>query len=388
MQNTSITPVNIEALVRKSNHVNEAITKLTVQHQRLLAILISAIRPDDAEMQTHTFAATEIAEICQLDVRDYYKEARQVVSELLRKTLLLREDDGKLYEFQWLSVGVYHEEKGLISMAIHPKLQPYFLQLQSRFVQYQLGDMLQLKSKYSIRLFELLKQYLPIGERTFELEEIRKMIGVEDGELTLFADFKRRAIEFAVHEINAKTPILVSVEYIKVSRAVAFLKFKIKEKVKIPEMMEFPVITEEPGIEDLINLIPDSTRRLKSTRTLLNKALKKYDFDYIKETILYTNTREIKKDYLALLGTNLTNNYAEAWIEKKKLKEECAKRIISEEARRREDEIASLVEILKDEKTETLEKMVANRVRMKLKAEAAAIVLKERDAAQVKIEWN
>jgi hypothetical protein len=383
MQNTSITPINIEALVRKSNHVNEAITKLTVQHQRLLAILISAIRPDDAEMQTHTFAATEIAEICQLDARNYYKEARQIVSELLRKTLLLREDDGKLYEFQWLSVGVYHEEKGLISMAIHPKLQPYFLQLQSRFVQYQLGDVLQLKSKYSIRLFELLKQYLPIGERTFELEEIRKMIGVEDGELTLFADFKKRAIEPAIDEINAKSPILVSVEYIKISRAVAFLKFKIKEKVKIPEMMEFSVITEEPGIEDLLNLIPDSIKRLKSTRNLLNKALKKYDYDYIKETILYTNTREIRKDYLALLGTNLTNNYAEVWIEKKKLKEEQRKRQESEAAQKDKNDIECWIGILKEKSSEELEKIAAEIVRNKKRALAAQAILNER--AQTKL---
>ena len=52
------------------------------------------------------------------------------------------------------------------------------LDLQSQYKAYQLGNLIQLKSKYSVRLYELLKQYEKIGKRYFEVKELRLALGI------------------------------------------------------------------------------------------------------------------------------------------------------------------------------------------------------------------
>ena len=374
-------------IVYKSNRLIEARGRLSLQEQRLIAILCSRITKQDTDFEKYVFNYRELANQLDVDVKSYGRELELVIDRLQTKLMTIHEGEERV-KVAWLAGSRYHDKKGLVSLSFHPDLKPYLLQLKDCFTKYDLNTVLLLKSKYAFKLFEILKRNENLGIREYSIDELKSLLMIEDGEYTSFGHLKKRVLEPAIKEINEKTELIIEHKYVKTVRAVTGIKFTIKQKAQVPEIKKQPEPVDQTGIEDLINLIPDSTRRLKSTRTLLNKALKKYDFDYIKETILYTNTREIKKDYLALLGTNLTNNYAEAWIEKKKLREDSSKRRISDEAQKRENDITELIEILKDEKQEILEKIAANRVKMKMRAEAAAIILAERDAAQSKIEWS
>jgi len=326
MKKSAITAIDEHSIVRKSNQLNEALSRLSVADHRLLAILISAIDPMDDDVQLHTFTARQLAELCDIQERDNYKAIRKTVSGLIHKSVVIQEDDGGFHEYPWLHQGVYYPKKGLISMQIHPNLKPYVLQLQSKYVQYNLFDVLQLKSKYSFRLFELLKQYAKIKERKFEVGELRNALGIEKNELILFADFKKRAIEPAIKEVNGKTSILIEAEYVKTGRAISHLIFKIQEKSQIPDIKEILEPADQTGIEDLLNLIPDSLKNLKATRSRLIKALQRHDAAYIKQQIEYTNKKNPKKEsYLNYLGKAIDDNYAELETElseeKKKLNE-------------------------------------------------------------------
>ena len=71
-------------------------------------------------------------------------------------------------------------------------------------------------------------------------------MGVESDEYTLFKAFNRKVIKAAIEEINNLTEYLVEVEYKRITRKVAELKFRI-EKVKQVPIQE----SLFPDIEDL-----------------------------------------------------------------------------------------------------------------------------------------
>ncbi len=65
-----------------------------------------------------------------------------------------------------------------IDVSFHPVMKPFLLSLKSHFTAYDARNILKLPSTYSIRIYELLKQYERIGQRRFDLQELKEIIGV------------------------------------------------------------------------------------------------------------------------------------------------------------------------------------------------------------------
>jgi plasmid replication initiation protein len=98
-----------------------------------------------------------------------------------------------------------------------------------------------LRSQYSLRLYSWAKKYVEDGAKTISLEELRRVFGLEsikdaegniikEAPLPIWANFRQRALDVAVKEINAKTNLkikLASIERSKQRRVVA-LNFTIK----------------------------------------------------------------------------------------------------------------------------------------------------------------
>ena len=57
-------------------------------------------------------------------------------------------------------------------------MKPFLLSLKSHFTTYDVRNILKLPSTYSVRIYELLKQYEKIGKRRFDLQELKEIIGV------------------------------------------------------------------------------------------------------------------------------------------------------------------------------------------------------------------
>jgi hypothetical protein len=89
------------------------------------------------------------------------------------------------------------------------------------------------ESRYSLRLYEMIALRSGLDHKTvetFDLETLRDRLGVPVAKLERWQDFKRKAIEPAVAEINHLAGFHVSYEPIKRGRAVAAVKLSWGEK--------------------------------------------------------------------------------------------------------------------------------------------------------------
>ena len=80
-------------------------------------------------------------------------------------------------------------------------MHPFLLNLKKTFTVISITDLMQFKSIHAIRIYELLKQYHDIGERTLTIEEIKECCGVT-GKLTKYSDFEKKILLIAQREIN------------------------------------------------------------------------------------------------------------------------------------------------------------------------------------------
>ena len=114
-------------------------------------------------------------------------------------------------------------------MAFDPTLKPYLLGLKSNFTPYWLENILPMKSGYSIRLYELLRSYLNIGECIYTLNDLRARL---EAEYDRWDNLKARIIDKAIEEINEYTDIHAEYQTIRESYSVVAVRFIITHQTR------------------------------------------------------------------------------------------------------------------------------------------------------------
>ena len=239
------------------NNLVEAKYSMTLQQKRVMIWLVSQIKPDDIDFKEHTLGIKELIEICQLSGESSYKEIRNITFSLIEKGIRIIDitDPSNKREIQvaWLSSADYYQ--GKVKLSFSPKLKPYLLQLKEKFTAINVIDLMQFKSVHAIRIYELLKQYQDIGERTLGIEEIKECCGVKD-KLRKYDHFEKYLLLIAQREINEKSDIHFEFERIKPSRKIEGIKFIIS-KNKAYELRNNPVketqeVKRKPALIDTL----------------------------------------------------------------------------------------------------------------------------------------
>jgi plasmid replication initiation protein len=216
-------------MIVKSNHLVEARYKLTTLEQKLILMMVSNIQKDDKDFKCYRFQLKDVADFIGITHTKMYEEISNVCKRLrMRELNIYKPDTQSVLNIGWVSSSEYF--MGEVELCFDPKLKPYLLQLKEKFVSYTPDMLKQIKSSYSIRLYELLKQYERIGKRYFLISELRDMLGLQPQEYTLLHNFRARVLNIAVVEINRNTDIDISYVEIKTRRTTTAIEFIIKSK--------------------------------------------------------------------------------------------------------------------------------------------------------------
>ena len=220
-------------LVVKSNSLIEARYRLSLQESRVILWLLTKIKPEDIDFKEYKLTIKEFSKVVELKKEGQYKELKKITQRLTERSIhVYGSNQQTLLQTSWLSSAFYEFQKGYVLLEFSPKLKPYLLQIKSHFTQIDANDILQLKSIYSIRIFELLKQYEEIGKRTINIEELRSFCGIREGKYRNYNGLKLYVVERASAEINAKTDYEIDYFPIKESRKIVALEWTIKKKPK------------------------------------------------------------------------------------------------------------------------------------------------------------
>jgi plasmid replication initiation protein len=139
------------------------------------------------------------------------------------------EEGNTLIQTAWLSGAKYEKGSGEVTLTFSSYLKPYMLKLNQLYTQYKLSNVLLMKSKYSPKIYEILKSNEFKKQKFIEIEvdRLRKMFKAEDI-YPLYADFKRHVIQKTQKELKKYTDIAFDFEEIKTGRKVTSIKFIIK----------------------------------------------------------------------------------------------------------------------------------------------------------------
>jgi plasmid replication initiation protein len=231
----SVSPASVR--VTQANLLVEASYRLNLEEKRIIIAAIAKIDSRKTVPDSITITAEEYAKLFDLDVNAAYQQLKEAAVALYDRTIKLNTKDSKNRpiddEMRWVyRRAVYHSREGKVTIKFSPDLIPYLGQLKEQFTGYKLANVKALKSIYSIRLYELLTQYLPAGERWISVDQFRDMLDLND-KYPRFADLKRWIIEPAIAELNTKSNYDVRYEVEKSGNKISKLWFYFSEKSQL-----------------------------------------------------------------------------------------------------------------------------------------------------------
>lgn len=214
-------------LIVKHNDLINAKYKLTLNEQKIILYTVSKLD-----------RASDKFNIVELNIKDFtnligttakrFTEIKEITDGLRNKDIEINSNNKKLIS-KWVASIEYMENSGIIEIEFSSKLTPYLLQLKGHFTKYELQNIVHFKNKYSIRLYELLKQYENIGKREFTLEDFKQLLGCENM-YNEFKHFNNDVLKKSIKEINIYTDLTVDYEKITRGRKVIGLKFTVYTK--------------------------------------------------------------------------------------------------------------------------------------------------------------
>jgi len=227
MATMTITKESIQNnVVVKANCMIEGHIDLDLLHGKIVLLLASLSPPSATEFSEVEVEVKELMAILDMKGKNY-TYMKKITKELNNCSIEFIEHDGEtLTQAPWMAYSKY--KKGKMILKLNDAVKPFVLQLTGHFTKYKLVAILQLKSTYSLRIYEILMQYKKnIGERTVLLPSLRKMLGISEGKFSRWADFRRFVLDRAQKELKEKTDMEFDYFPIKKGKQVSSVKFVI-----------------------------------------------------------------------------------------------------------------------------------------------------------------
>jgi plasmid replication initiation protein len=112
---------------------------------------------------------------------------------------------------------------GSFTIKLNVDASPYFFELKNNFTSLQLKSVLNCSSKYAKRLYGIACQWRSVGSKRFEIEELKKMLGLIDKkgneQFERISQFKEYVLDISKKQINENTDIEIDFELKKRGRS-------------------------------------------------------------------------------------------------------------------------------------------------------------------------
>ncbi|MGR4027211.1 replication initiation protein RepM [Bacillus sp. ZZQ-131] len=226
-------------LVVKDNALINASYNLELTEQRLVMLAIINARElgqgitADSKLEIH---ASDYAKLFNVSPDASYKALKEAVNSLFNRQFSYTAEYKKtgkvgIVRSRWVSRIFYVDDLALLEITFAPDVVPLITRLEEHFTKYEAKQVAHLTSKYATRLYELLIAWREVGKTpVFELQQLRKNLGVEDNEYQRMHHFKSRVLETAITQINEHTDIKATYEQHKQGRTITGFSFKFKQK--------------------------------------------------------------------------------------------------------------------------------------------------------------
>ncbi len=306
------------SLIVQSNKLINGRYDMTLLEKRIFLKMVSMINPGDTEFKPLLIDARELIHDLDLKGESLYSEFKKATKKLMQHVCEIKEPDG-LLQISLASSVKYYEGQGFVEISFDQKLKPYLLELQNNFTVFGLGEALSLKSLYSLRMYELLKQFIYTGIKIATIEDLKRCLNIVN-QYNNYADFKRYVIISAQKELK-DTDMAFEFTEIKIGKKVDRLQFIFQKAERTVIQLPKSTIIEEQTIQKSQPIIINNTKKetvsedkIKVYESLINLKMSDYQAKAIMQKATDKEIYQVHYQVtVALLDPKIKNKPAYAY---------------------------------------------------------------------------
>jgi len=283
--------VNINVMnmkITKSNAIINSSYRFSLNEQRIVLYGLSHIDPTSGEFplfyRIHIKELAEFYNIGEKDRGSFYDNIRDalVTNFWEREFSYFDEERDAVVKRRWLIEVEYGAKNGTLAYHYNPLIKEHLQHMAKRFTSYFLSNVANMKSAYSMRIYEIAVMYLNASckqKTTFgkQIKDLKHQFGISEKYKNFF-DMKKRVIEHARKEINKHSDITLSYEVIKLGRTPQEIRFTVtrkKEKVREEKQLGYDGNNKPPQ--------RFSSKTLEKAKEMTIKASTGWDFYVIEQ---------------------------------------------------------------------------------------------------------
>ncbi len=273
------TPARIDedARIIKANSIVEARYFLPLNAHRVLSLYLSLLKlKDDQPFPLMKIPLQHVADTFPglSSAKSAGEDVSKALDQLFDAVIHVKNGENWI-KLRWAPT--CGREKGWIFVRLNDDLRPYLSDLARQFTQYRLRFVLELRTAYQYRFYELFKSKQFLRQCEVNLAWAKDWLNIPEEQYSNSSHFRDKVLEPAMRAINQVTDLQVKiVQQLKDSRRVVGWLISIREKPQ--EMLPLPH-SVKPLVERMVadGLSPDEAARLCA----------QYDEHYLIEKIEY-----------------------------------------------------------------------------------------------------
>ncbi|MEY8214274.1 MAG: replication initiation protein [Colwellia sp.] len=231
-------------MVKKSNRaISSRVKGYSITQTKIMNLAISELTENTTTDDVLSFQAGDLLKNIGLGENNH-TELRKATLDMIRG-IEIPESDGSISQVPVFQK-IKYNSGGTVDIHFHGDVLPLLVQAKTEYTKYYFQNIQRLKSGYSIKIYELCKQYQNTkqGYRDLSIEELKVYLDIPLKKYPRYCDFNSRVIKGSVKEVTEKTDLKIYIEPIKKGRSTTGIRFyiSVKNTGKEAQPEEQPII--------------------------------------------------------------------------------------------------------------------------------------------------
>jgi plasmid replication initiation protein len=223
----------------QSNLISRAAYRMPPMTRRLIFVATAQIQiKQDQKMWVEMSVGDLVRALDMNPSARSYQRIRESARSAIQQVFEVERKDGSWYMHSWIASAEYRPETDTIRLRFSEEMRPLLLELQRDFAKLSIADYGKLRGRHSQRLYELIMANSGFAGRMgnkpnewwvrITTEKLRRLLKIADHEYPRTNDFRKRAVDAPVEEINdAQIGLRVTVEYNRPGRKLTGFTFHV-----------------------------------------------------------------------------------------------------------------------------------------------------------------
>ena len=220
---------NRNDLIKQHNAITEARYEMSALEKNIIYMLLGLLNDADSPNKTYKIPLNDLKGARGKDIDHVY--FAKTIKKLVNRQIYTQYRNKEELVLNILSSGRY--DQGTIELEISEKMRVFLFALKNNFTLFRLQVALNLKSKYSKRLYEMFSQFKDTGEWFITLNELKARLSLYDKKTgkekyPAYGMFRTKVLEVAQKELAEHADLTFTYEAQKTGKKYTHLTVKIK----------------------------------------------------------------------------------------------------------------------------------------------------------------